>query len=158
MSRESVVQKQIWSGLGMFATLFRVNTGRAWLSGLGPKGVERLNDGGVFINAPRPIAIGFSNPAGDPIVGTADLNGWTTIEITPAMVGKKVAVFTSIETKRTQGGRTSPEQMKWCDQVTNAGGIAFVANDHKTARDTLLNIVHSFGAKVWNHVGHNNKK
>jgi hypothetical protein len=147
--RESSVQKGIWAKLGFLSVLFRVNTGRAWLSGLGPRGVMRLDDGSVNVAAARPIALGFANPAGEPVNGTADLIGWTSIEITPEMVGQKIAVFTSVETKRTQGGRTSDAQQKWCDQVTKAGGIAFVANSENFAEDTLQKWVHHHAAKVW---------
>ncbi|EBA6160053.1 hypothetical protein BIW22_20790 [Salmonella enterica] len=148
-NRESTVQKKIWARLGLVSTLFRVNTGRAWLSALGPKGVARQQDGSVFLEAARPIALGFANTAGEPVNGTADLNGWTSIEITPEMVGQKIAVFTSVETKRSAGGRTSSEQLKWCDQVTKAGGIAFVANSDEMAQDMLNEWVHHHAAKVW---------
>lgn len=152
--RESTVQKSIWARLGFLSVLFRVNTGRAWLSGMGPRGCIRQDDGSVIVEAARPIALGFANPAGEPVNGTADLIGWTSIEITPEMVGQKVAVFTSVETKRSEGGRTSPEQMKWCDQVTRAGGIAFVANSDELAEDRLREWVQYHAAKVWNNTAH----
>ncbi|EJG5414303.1 VRR-NUC domain-containing protein [Salmonella enterica] len=148
--RESTVQKSIWARLGFISALFRVNTGRAWLSGLGPRGCIRQDDGSVIVEAARPIALGFANPAGEPVNGTADLIGWTSIEITPEMVGQKIAVFTSVETKRQQGGRVSPEQIKWSDQVTKAGGIAIVANSDDLAEDLIQKWVHHHAAKVWN--------
>lgn len=148
--RESTVQKKIWARLGRVCTLFRVNTGRGWLSGLGSKGVIRQLDGSILMDAARPIALGFANPAGDPINGAADLNGWTSIIITPEMVGTKIAVFTSVETKRSQGGRISSEQLKWSEQVKNAGGIALIANSEDLARDLLLSWVQNHGAKLSN--------
>ncbi|ECB1886212.1 hypothetical protein EVG80_15315 [Salmonella enterica subsp. enterica serovar Mississippi] len=148
MSRESVVQKKIWARLGFMSTLFRVNTGRAWLSNLGPRGCYKQADGSVIVDAARSIALGFSNPAGEPINGTADLNGWTTVEITPEMVGRKVAIFTSVETKRTEGGRVSAEQKNWHDQITRAGGIAIIANSDKIALDRITDIVNNIGAKL----------
>ncbi|EOH1034931.1 hypothetical protein ACLMYS_003906 [Salmonella enterica] len=148
--RESTVQKKIWGRLGRLSTLFRVNTGRAWLSGLGPKGVIKHADGCALIEAARPIALGFSNPAGDPINGTADLNGWTSIIITPEMVGQRIAVFTSVETKRSAGGRISPDQLKWSDLVTNAGGIALIANSENLAEDLLHEWAQNRGAKLFN--------
>lgn len=137
MSSEGTVQRSVWLALGRVSRLFRVNTGKAWLSNLGPRGVHRLKDGTVHIEAPRPIAIGFGMPNGDPVVGAADLVGWTTVTVTPAMVGKTVAVFTSIETKRTKGGKTSEDQLNWMDQVQKAGGIAGVANSDEFAKEII---------------------
>ena len=58
--------------------------------------------------------------------GSADLIGWRTITITPAMVGQRVAVFTSIEVK-TPTGRVRPDQQAWLGTVQSAGGIAGIA-------------------------------
>jgi len=58
--------------------------------------------------------------------GSADLIGWRTITITPAMVGQRVAVFTSIEVK-TPTGRVRPDQAAWMGAVQAAGGIAGIA-------------------------------
>ena len=58
--------------------------------------------------------------------GSADLIGWRTITITPDMVGRQVAVFTSIEVK-TPTGRIRPEQQAWIGCVQAAGGIAGIA-------------------------------
>ena len=134
MASEANVQRQIWLALGQVCRLFRLNTGKGWISNLGPKGVHRLKDGSIHIEAPRPIPLGFGMPNGDPVVGACDLPGWTEVEITPAMVGQKVAVFTSIETKRTSGGKTSEDQRNWMAQVQGAGGIAGVANSVESAR------------------------
>jgi len=58
--------------------------------------------------------------------GSADLIGWRTVTITPAMVGTRLAIFTSIEVK-TPTGRVRPEQQAWLETVQQAGGIAGVA-------------------------------
>ena len=58
--------------------------------------------------------------------GSADLIGWRTITVTQAMVGTRLAVFTSIEVK-TPTGRIRPEQQAWLEAVQKAGGIAIVA-------------------------------
>jgi hypothetical protein len=55
--------------------------------------------------------------------GSSDLIGWTSIEITPDMLGKKLAVFSAIEVK-TETGKLSPEQKIFLENVKNAGGIA----------------------------------
>ena len=59
--------------------------------------------------------------------GSADLIGWRTITVTQAMVGTRLAIFTSIEVKTPTGGRVRPEQQAWLDAVQGAGGIAIIA-------------------------------
>jgi len=58
--------------------------------------------------------------------GSADLIGWRTITVTPEMVGRRLAVFASIEIKTTTG-RLRPEQRHWLRAVQAAGGVAGVA-------------------------------
>lgn len=77
----------------------------------------------------------FNNPVGVAIypdgsrvnyglhVGAADCVGWRSVEITADMVGKRVAVFCSIEVKGPRG-RPTPEQKNWSEQVRAAGGLA----------------------------------
>ena len=55
--------------------------------------------------------------------GSSDLIGWTTIEITEKMIGKKIAVFTAVELK-TEKDRASKEQINFVEQVHQAGGLA----------------------------------
>lgn len=123
---EGSVQRKAWLGLGRLCRLFRLNTGKAWISALGPKGVHRLKDGSILIEAPRPIAMGFGLTNGEPVTGASDLQGWTTITITPEMVGSDVAVYTSFEVKKEKGGTASTNQKNWIKQVQNGGGIAGV--------------------------------
>lgn len=137
MTSESTVQRAVWVAVAATTILFRVNTGRAWLSGMGPAGVRKLTDGSVHIQAARPIALGFSNTSGEPVKGTADLNGWTSVVITPDMVGCRVAVYTAIETKKSKGGRTSDDQANFIQRVREAGGIAGVANSAEAARQIV---------------------
>ena len=58
--------------------------------------------------------------------GSADLIGWRTITVTQAMVGTRLAVFTSIEVK-TPTGRLTPQQHNWQAAVLAAGGISGIA-------------------------------
>lgn len=125
MSLENPIQRKGWIRVSRTSVMFRLNGGLAWLSGLGPKGVRWAKDRSyVQILAPRPIAIGFGLLSGDPVKGPGDLIGRTTVVITAAMVGKKVAVFTSLEAKREKGGRRSDEQISWDKQTREAGGIS----------------------------------
>lgn len=132
MSSEASVQRSIWLELGRDCRIFRVNTGKGWVSGAGP--AQRLKDGSVLIPAGRPIALGLALPNGDPLVGCSDLLGWTPVVITQDMVGQTLPVFTGIETKRTKGGRASEAQLNFVSQVVRAGGIAGIANSPDAAR------------------------
>lgn len=131
MSSEGAVQRMIWLATSAVSRLFRVNTGRGWVSGIGK--VERRSDGSVIVYAARPVSLGFGMVNGKPLNGMTDLCGWTTVEITPEMVGRSVAVFTAIEAKKTKGGRTSADQANVIGQVQAAGGIAGVANSPEAA-------------------------
>jgi len=87
--------------------------------------VFRNNTGTLRDQHGRPVTFGLCK-------GSADLIGWTTREITPDMVGQRIAVFTSIEVK-TPTGRVRPEQRQWMEAVQAAGGIAGVARSVEDA-------------------------
>lgn len=69
--------------------------------------------------------------------GSADLVGWQTVTVTPDMVGRKLAVFTSIEVKGPHG-KLTPEQDNWRRVVTNAGGAAGVARSVAEAEGVIV--------------------
>ena len=82
-----------------------------------PKNVRLFrNNVGVCKTENSTIVYGLCN-------GSSDLIGWTSIEITPDMLGKKLAIFTALEIK-TETGKVSPEQKVFLENVKNAGGIA----------------------------------
>lgn len=66
--------------------------------------------------------------------GSADLIGWQTVEVTPDMVGQKIAVFLSIEVKTTTG-KTKPEQEAWARTVASKGGKAGIARSVEDAQN-----------------------
>lgn len=68
--------------------------------------------------------------------GGSDLLGWETIEVTPDMVGTKVAVFCAIEVKRP-GESATPEQLDFINMVVSAGGRAGVAESPEIALDIM---------------------
>ena len=108
--REKTVQNEILLAVGRGDTrLFRNNVGTGWQG-----------------NPPRPLRAGLCK-------GSSDLIGWRSIEITPDMVGQKVAVFLAIECKATKGGRVSVDQQRFIDAVQDAGGIAGVARNVEEA-------------------------
>ncbi len=65
--------------------------------------------------------------------GSSDLIGFTVIEITPDMVGKKIPVFTAIETK-TANGKATPEQDNYIQAVRRYNGFAGVARNTQDAK------------------------
>ena len=135
MALESVVQRRAWLLLGRFCTLFRLNSGKAWLSGAGP--AQRLQDGSVLVPAARPIALGLALTNGDPVVGQSDLLGWHSVVVTQEMVGTKVAVVTGIETKRTKGGHKREGQINFANQLEIAGGISGFASSPEEAKQII---------------------
>jgi hypothetical protein len=57
------------------------------------------------------------------------------------MVGRQVAVFTSLEVK-AERGRVSPEQRQWLEAVQAAGGIAGVVRSVEDAQALLTGADH----------------
>lgn len=104
--------------------LFRNNVAKAWS---GSK-IERQGRDVLVRNA-RPIQAGLA-------VGSADLIGWKTIEITPDMVGQRVAVFASLEIKSDRG-RLRPEQVVWQELTQEAGALSGVARSIPDAQAVL---------------------
>jgi hypothetical protein len=104
--------------------LFRNNVGLAWAGVM----IARIREA-ITLRDPRPIKFGL-HP------GSGDLIGWQSVEITPEMVGRKVAVFLSVECKFGTG-RESAAQKNWRKRVTEAGGIAFVEREGKRNPDKV---------------------
>lgn len=133
------------AGMGARLTLFRTNSGKAWLPTAGK--VERLANGSVLVPGGRPVALGFGLVSGDPVPGQADTNGYLSVIVTPEMVGKRIAVFAAMEGKRTTGGRTSDDQLNYIAQVRAAGGIAGVANTPATAQALFTDWLREHGVR-----------
>jgi hypothetical protein len=136
MSDEIPIMRRCWLAVTATTTLFRVNTGKAWTGAGKP---IRNADGSITLPFARPISLGFSLPNGDPVTGAGDLNGWTTIVITPEMVGRRVAIYTSLEIKNSAGGKKSEEQLRWINVVKSAGGCAGFANSPEQAKQIIDN-------------------
>lgn len=91
--------------------LFRINAGTGWIGRI----VKRSPTSMILAN-PRPLKAG---PAGWP-----DLFGWRAVEITPNMVGQRIAVARAIEVKA--GGSEvdlSDDQKRFRDLFESMGGI-----------------------------------
>lgn len=99
--------------------LFRANAGMAWA---GRVVNNRVTDSW------REITIAGARPFHGMPTGTPDLIGWTQIEITPEMVGQRVAVFTGIELK-TEKVRVTKEQENFRRIIEESGGIAKIIRE-----------------------------
>lgn len=113
--------------------LFRTNSGRAWISALGPKGVRQLNDGSIHIAQARSIGMGMCMVNGTTVPGLSDHNGYTIKTIPPEWVGRQVAIYTCSEEKRQKGGRATEDQKSYVMRVREAGGIGLIVNDAAAA-------------------------
>ena len=124
---ESQIQAEILRELGSRTDvrLFRNNCGVGWSGQL----VSRIGGRVTLANA-RPIRYGLTP-------GSADMIGWQHITVTADMVGRKLAVFTSIEVKGP-AGRLTPEQDNWRRVVKYNGGAAGVARSVAEAAGILL--------------------
>lgn len=94
------------------AALFRNDNGYAVMGG----DVKKNDDGTADVIGGRWRPYGLQP-------GSADLVGWTPVLVTPDMVGKTVAVFTSLEAK-TENDTVKADQVNWARQVREDGGIA----------------------------------
>ncbi len=122
MNPETPIMKRIMLECGTGPTrLFRQNAGMGWI-GRATKIEQRrsitVHPGDVVIHEARPFHAG--------IEGMSDLGGWHTVEITPEMVGQRVAVYVAVEVK-TDTGRARPEQLRFLAAVSAAGGRAGIA-------------------------------
>lgn len=126
MSKETNLMKTIQLALGKLPNvkLFRNNTGMGWQGTRmkAPAGLVTLSDA-------RPLDAGLCK-------GSSDLIGWTSVVITPEMVGKKVALFTALEIKN-ESGRITTEQQNFVDQVAQAGGIAGIVRTPEFAENLI---------------------
>ena len=72
--------------------------------------------------------------------GSGDLIGLQSVTVTPEMLGTKVAIFTSCETK-TATGSVREEQHNWQRFVNEAGGIAVIARSVEDAEKKIAESV-----------------
>lgn len=112
--------------------LFRNNSGSAWIGAsvvIKKSQSVWVNAGDVIVKQGRFFQAGLCT-------GSSDIIGFKSVEVTPEMVGSRVAVFTAIEAK-TKSGRASKEQIAFIEMVNKNGGIAFIATDEVEAMDLI---------------------
>lgn len=106
------------------ARIFRNQVGLGWQGRVSRFTTVKqitVHPGDVLVRDARALKSGLCN-------GASDLIGWKSIEITPAMAGKRIAVFVAIETK-SDTGKLTDEQENFLIQVLSAGGIGIAAYD-----------------------------
>lgn len=111
------------------ARLFRNNTGTGWTGKVKASSNPNLK---IIENA-RPLNAGLC-------VGSSDLIGWKTVEITQEMVGEKIAIFTAIEVK-SKYSKASKEQINFLQQVKLCGGICGIAKTQDEAIQIINNSI-----------------
>lgn len=90
--------------------LFRINAGTGWIGRIVKRGPTSM-----ILADPRPLKAG---PEGWP-----DLFGWQTIEITPDMIGQRIAVARGVEVKAGGSERDlRPHQQRFADLLRMMGG------------------------------------
>lgn len=119
---ESELQARIRLAVGRLPNvkLFRNNRGVFWAG----KVIEHDGHAVTLLN-PRRQECGLFQ-------GASDLIGWTSVVVTPEMVGQPVALFTSGEIKAARR-RFEPGQETWLANVAAAGGLAGVLRSEDDA-------------------------
>lgn len=99
------------------AVTIRNNVGAAWVAP--PNRQKKFNkDGKLYVTLEQPMWLDYG--LGE---GSADTVGWKSVTVTQDMVGKKLAVFTSIEYK-TAKGRAKEKQVNWHNAMKQAGAYS----------------------------------
>lgn len=124
---EANIMRTIQIALGKITNLriFRNNVGTGWVG----KSIRNKNN--VIVENARPIHAGLCE-------GSSDLIGWTTLTVTPEMVGKKIAIFTALEVK-TESGRPTKHQINFINVVNNMGGIGAIVRNEQEAKQVIQN-------------------
>ena len=118
MAEKSLLNDILLQAPDLKSILFRNNVAFSW-AGRIVKDRQTPNGRNIELVDARPIKSGL-------VKGSSDLVGWTEVEITPDMVGRRVAVFTAIEAK-TPSVRVFKPQANFIKRLKEAGGIAGIA-------------------------------
>lgn len=109
--------------------LFRNNVGFAW------QGSNfTIREGQLFSGKARGVHYGLAN-------GSSDLVGPHSVIIEPWMIGTRVAVLCTIETK-SERQRLDPQQRIFLDVMKKLGGLSGVARSVDEARAIITSLDH----------------
>lgn len=122
MTAERDVERDIRLALSRGPTrLFRQHVGLFWQGEAFPQ-----KNGTVILRNPRRIDVGFE--------GQPDEGGWTTVTITPEMVGQRIAVAVQVEVKRSHGAHRRKRQREFIVFAQSMGVRAGFAASVEDAR------------------------
>lgn len=125
MATEMGILRQVMLACSRGASrLWRNNSGVGWVGKVAYQKQDEL----LLQNA-RPLRAGLCE-------GSSDLIGWKSVQVTPEMVGKRLAVFVACEVK-SQFGRVTDEQATFLEAVNQAGGIGIVVRNVDDAKKAL---------------------
>ncbi len=112
MKETDIMKSQMLALSNEGLRVFRNNVGEAWAG-------KAIQSGTVIVmQKPYRIKYGLCD-------GSGDIIGIMPLTITPDMVGNKIGVFVSVETK-TKKGRLQDNQKKFREMVNSLGGIGLV--------------------------------
>ena len=97
--------------------------------GRGPVRLWRNNTGALVDQQGRFVRFGLCK-------GSSDLIGLRSLEITPELVGQRIAQFVALEIK-SNSGVVSPEQRAFLQAVQDLGGLAAVCRSVQQAQAVL---------------------
>ncbi len=97
--------------------------------GHGPVRLWRNNSGALVDQQGRLVRFGLAK-------GSSDLIGLRSLEITPDLVGQRIAQFVALEIK-TARGVVSPEQRAFLQLVEQLGGLAAICRSVEAAEQAL---------------------
>jgi hypothetical protein len=97
--------------------------------GRGPVRLWRNNTGALVDQQGRFVRFGLCK-------GSSDLIGLRALEITPELVGQRIAQFIALEVKTAQGV-LSPEQRAFLRLVQQLGGVAAICRSVEEAEQLL---------------------
>ncbi len=122
--KEHDIQNSIRVALAGKCYLYRANVGSGWT------GQEcQLPNGDMLLKKPRRFNTGLPK-------GFSDTFGFRVVEITPDMVGQKIAQFVAIEVK-TAKGAIRDEQSKFINVVNNNGGCGGICRSPEDALELI---------------------
>lgn len=133
MKRATALMNRIALALsGAGATVWRNTTARGWAGKSFPLSAGetyRAKGGERVVMDAFPIDAGLCK-------GSGDIIGLVEVEVTPEMVGSRLAVFGSWEVK-SGSGRASKDQKRFAEHVKACGGIAAIVRTEAEALETL---------------------
>lgn len=133
--KEHPLQNEIRNALAGQCFTFRANVGTGWQGVGAPIRTSRpitvhLMPGDVVLRQARPFSTGLPE-------GFSDLFGFVPVEITPDMVGKRVAIFHALEVKPEKKKPTA-QQVAFIQAVNDNGGRSGVVRSVQDA----VNVIH----------------